>query len=235
QGFKWDCLDYCIKDEDNGNDQQVTVRLDETTYQILVQRYKDLFNGHSSNGSSNVPYDLEGCILPISTARIDFDYMNSRFEKYTKLLHTSGEGADDLRKAEDELHKTFATLSQEEQKFANIFLHDIQCGDVIPVPGKSFRDYVMEYAANAQNDKIHKFALTFGLDEQMLRNILLLHPSDNNLNEFGRFDSLKSTVKPELAKLYFEKKTGTQLSRPKVNIKFDDLLRKFILNCGCDF
>ena len=55
--------------------------------------------------------------------------MNSRFEKYLKILHAEGADAEELRKAEEELHKTFATLSQEEQKFANIFLHDIQSGD----------------------------------------------------------------------------------------------------------
>lgn len=37
-------------------------------------------------------------------------------------------------------HKTFATLSQEEQKYANIFLHDIQRGDVEVTVGKSLRD-----------------------------------------------------------------------------------------------
>ena len=55
--------------------------------------------------------------------------MNSRFEKYKKAL-SSGDPAD-ADSAKEELHKTFATLSQEEQKYANIFLHVVRhprCG-----------------------------------------------------------------------------------------------------------
>ena len=61
-----------------------------------------------------------------------------------------------MKQAEDELHKTFATLSLEEQKFANIFLHDIQSGDIEPEEGKTFRDYITEYLSKAKDDQIHR-------------------------------------------------------------------------------
>ncbi len=57
-----------------------------------------------------------------------------------------------------ELHKTFATLSQEEQKYANIFLHDIQSGDIIVIAGKTFKEYVIEYCSQAKDDQIHRLA-----------------------------------------------------------------------------
>ena len=44
-----------------------------------------------------------------------------------------------------DLHKSFAFLTQEEQKYANTFLHDVQTGDVKIVDGKTFRDYIFEY------------------------------------------------------------------------------------------
>lgn len=75
--------------------------------------------------------------------------MNSRFEKYLKLLHNNSE-AKDL--ALSELHKFFATLTQEEQKYANIFLHDIQRGDIVVEKGKTLRDYITEYQVKAGND-----------------------------------------------------------------------------------
>ena len=56
----------------------------------------------------------------IDTDKIDSDYMNSKFDKYLKLLEVDEASAEELKNAEAELHKTFATLSQEEQKFANI-------------------------------------------------------------------------------------------------------------------
>ena len=239
QGFKWNHLDYCIKNEDTGCDQQISVEFDETTYLILVKRYKELSGGDGGGdgdgGKTEVPYDLSGYITTIDTGKIDFDYMNSRFEKYTKLLLTTGIGAEELRIAEEELHKTFASLSQEEQKYANIFLHDIQSGDVVITEGKSFMDYVTEYASNAKNDQIHKLATALGLDESLLRDMMTKHLCENNINEFGRFDALKSTVNVELAKSYFENKSGMKLPRPKVNIKIDNTLRDFILKGGGDF
>ena len=61
--------------------------------------------------------------------------MNSRFDKYIKLLRTEGASSEEIERAMNELHRTFATLSQEEQKYASIFLHDIERGDVEIVPG----------------------------------------------------------------------------------------------------
>ena len=44
----------------------------------------------------------------------------------------------------DELHKSFATFTQEKQKYANIFLHDVQNGDVVVDEGKTLRDYITD-------------------------------------------------------------------------------------------
>jgi type I restriction enzyme R subunit len=108
--------------------------------------------------------------------------MNSRFEKYKKAL-TSG-NAEDIEAAKEELHKTFATLTQEEQKYANIFLHDIQTGDVEAESGKTL-DYISEYMQKAKNDQIHRIAVVLGLDEDMLRNMMALKVDDATIDEFN--------------------------------------------------
>lgn len=235
QGFTWKRLEYSVTDQDTGEVHDIKMALDETTYLILVKRYKELFEPGSGPGGDDVPYDIDGYLTTIDTDKIDSDYMNSRFEKYLKLLHTAGTGAEELRKAEDELHKTFATLSQEEQKYANIFLHDIQSGDVIVIPGKTFKEYVTEYVSRAKDDQIHRLALhALGLNEMMLRNLMAQHVTEDNINEFGRFDALKATVDKARAKAYFEAITGLKLSIPKVNIRVDKLLRDFILKGGYD-
>ena len=180
-----------------------------------------------------MPYDIDGYITTIDTDKIDSDYMNSRFEKYLKILHTDGSDAEELRKAEEELHKTFATLSQEEQKFANIFLHDIQSGDIVVVQGKTFKEYVIEYCSKAKDDQIHRLAAyALGLNEIMLRDMMAHHITEDNINEFGRFDALKATVDKDRARAYFEKLTGQKLPIPKVNVRVDKLLRDFILEGG---
>ena len=228
QGFRWDKPSYI--DEDTG--EVIGVAFDESTYLVLVLRYKELSSGGTETGSDDVPYDLVGYITEIDTGRIDSDYMNSRFDKYIKLLSVEGTTKEALEQAETELHKTFATLSQEEQKYANIFLHDIQRGDVKVVDGKTLRDYINEYLSRAKYDQIHRVSVALGIDEDMLRKMMGLKLNESNLNEFGRYDELKKTVDKAKAKNYFEKIEGTKIIPPKVNVKVDKLLRDFIINGG---
>ena len=233
QGFNWKQQEYSFKNDETGETDIVTVSLDETTYLVLVKRYKELFGAGPGPGGEDIPYDIDGYITTIDTDKIDSDYMNSRFEKYLKILHTDGAGADEIKNAEEELHKTFATLSQEEQKFANIFLHDIQSGDIVVTPGKTFKEYVIEYCSQAKDDQIHRLAAyALGLNEMMLRNMMSQHITEDNINEFGRFDALKATVDKDRARAYFEAITGQKLPIPKINVRVDKLLRDFIIQGG---
>lgn len=228
QGFKWDVTSYT----DDNTGENIEMAFDEKTYLVLVLRYKELSGGGGGETGDDVPYDLVGYITEIDTGLIDADYMNSRFEKYLKLLNLEGASAEAVEQAETELHKTFATLSQEEQKYANIFLHDIQRGDVAITEGKTLRDYITEYLLKAKDDQIHRVAVALGVDELKLRTIMSLRLNSTNINEFGRYDDLKKTVNKAKAKEYFEKIEGTKIIPPKVNVKVDNLLREFILGGG---
>ena len=227
QGFRWDKLVYENTDETKGELYRIEVEIDEKTYRVLALRYKELFTSGGGSESGDLPYDID-------TDVIDADYMNSRFDKYLKLLYQEGASAEIIKQAEEELHKTFATLSQEEQKFANIFLHDIQRGDVTPQAGKTLRDYITEYLTKAKNDQIHRIATVLGLDEKKLREIMGLRVTEVNINEFGRFDNLKATVDKQKARDYFERVEGMKLIPPKVNMKVDKLLRDFVISGGFD-
>lgn len=235
QGFKWNISSY----HDDTTGENVDVALDEKTYLILVLRYKELSDPFPDppippDDVDDAPYDLDGHITEIDTGLIDSDYMNSRFNKYIKLLNGNGASAEDIEKAETELHKTFAMLTQEEQKYANIFLHDIQRGDVEIISGKTLRDYINEYLLKAKNDQIHSLSVHLGVDENKLRDIMSLNPVESNLNEFGRYDELKQTIDKKKAKDYFEKIEGRKIIPPKVMTKADMLLRDFILSGGFD-
>lgn len=232
QGFEWNKVEYVFNHDDDRK-TKVRLLLNETTYLILVLRYKELFSNTGGEGSiGDVPYDIESYLTEINTGKIDIDYMNSRFDKYLKLLQ-SDESTDNLKdKALAELHKTFAMLTQEEQKYANIFLHDVQRGEVLVEQGKSLRDYITEYQENAKNDQIRKFALTIGLPESNLRDFMKLHVNEDNINEYGQFDTLKNAVDKAKAKAYFEKVEGASLPARKIPIKIDNILRSFVLKGG---
>ena len=177
---------------------------------------------------------LSGYITEIDTGRIDAAYMNSRFEKYLKNLHQADITEEQLQASLDELHKSFATLRQDEQKYAEIFLHDVQRGEVVVEDGKTLRDYITEYQYKAKNDQIHSFAVAFGLDEDLLKNMMQLNLTEANIDEFGRFDKLTQSVNKAAAKAFLEKIEGKVIIPPKVNMKVDKILRKFILTGGFD-
>lgn len=218
--------------------ETIDIEFEKNNFLALAQRYKELSekssidnNDTEKEKNEKATYDLMGYITEIDTGVIDSAYMNSTFKKYLKLIneHSSEE---EIEEALNELHKTFATLTQEEQKYAKIFLHDLQRGDVIVTDDMTIRDYITQYLANAKDDEISVFANTFGLDETKLRNLMSLNITDANLNEFGRFDDLKNSVDKQKARDYFEKATGEKLIPPKVNIKMDKLLREFLLSDG---
>lgn len=207
------------------------MRVDETTYLILALRYKELFSGNGAgSGTDDVPYEIEPYLTEINTGVIDANYMNSRFKKYIKALQAGEETAAVL----DELHKSFASLTQEEQKYANIFLHDVQNGDVTVDISKTLRDYITAYMTRAKNDQIHRFAVAIGINEEMLRSFMHMKITEANINEFGKFDELKATVDRETAKAFLEKIEGEPVKSFQINMKADQMIRKFIMEGGFD-
>lgn len=236
QGFRFDKRSYDIEDEEGRHQQSISMLFDENDFLVLAQRYKELSPGGSGGsargGEEDVPYDLAGYLTEIDTGVIDAGYMNSRFDKYLKLLNQGGSSEELLQQAKEELHKTFAALSQEEQKYAGLFLHDIERGDVVAEDGKTFRDYITEYQYRAKDDQIHRFAFALGLDEDKLRGMMGLNLNKGNINEFVRLDELKKSVDKAKAMAFFEAQEQTKLNLPKVNMKTDLLIRKFILSGG---
>jgi len=184
QGFKWTKLDYEF--EDDGQKRTISLAFDEQTYLILALRYKELFcEGGGGGGNDDAPYDLDGYLTEIDTGMIDTEYMNSRFEKYLKTL-----GSPDEKAREDalnDLHTTFATLTQEEQRYANLFLRDIQRGDATLIVGEPLHSYITSYQMGEKSTQIKKVATAFGLDESLLVELTKLRLTEANINEFGRF------------------------------------------------
>ena len=233
QGFTWKQSSYQIQKEDD-TVKSIQVLITEKTYLILAQRYKELSSPKDSSGSNNddIPYDIDGYLTTIATDDIDTEYMNSRFEKYLKLLQQPETDLQLLKQAEEELHRTFASLSQEDQKIANIFLHDIERGDVVIKDDMSFRDYLTEYKVNTKDTQIHNFAITFGLDENKLKKIMNRNVTENNINAYGDYQELLKSVNKQKAQKYFTELYGMNIILPKVNAKMDLLLRSFILSKG---
>lgn len=230
QGFSWKQQSYSFK-----NPKKVVVMtFDENTYLILALRYKELFTQPGEGGIGDIPFDIDGHLVAIDTGRIDTNYMNSRFEKYLKVLRQDNIDQDLLQATLDELHKSFATLTQEEQKYANIFIHDVQSGNAEIEDGKPFREYITEYQFRAKNEQIRQLANALGIDIPKLENLMNAGITEASINEYGRFDDLKKTVVREKAEEYFVSTEGAKVPAFRLSIKIEKLLKDFILSGGFD-
>ena len=112
QGFDWSTPEYKVDstDTDDANedndehDESEVVRpqIDERTYLILAQRYKELFDDNSGCGGDpdddvennpEAPYELDGYLTEIDTGLIDTDYMNANFNKWAEGAQGEQPGA----------------------------------------------------------------------------------------------------------------------------------------------
>ncbi|MBD0383894.1 type I restriction endonuclease subunit R, EcoR124 family [Paenibacillus sedimenti] len=234
QGFKWNQSTYLFSQGSGKPKTRVEMKLDENTYLVLAMRYKELFGGGGGGGGDDVPFEIVGYLTEIDTGRIDSDYMNSRFEKFQRILTQDNVDEAEMRKTLDDLHKSFAALTQEEQKYANIFLHDVESGNAKMESGKTFREYVTEYQFRAKNDQIRRISRFLGVDERKLRNLMAANVTEASINEFGRFDDLKASVDKAKAKEYFERLENVNIPIFKINIKVHNLLQEFVLKGGFD-
>ena len=234
QGFVWSRSSYEFSNGPGKPKTIIDLSFDQNTYLILALRYKELFagGGGGGGGADDIPYEIEGYLTEIDTGKIDADYMNTRFDKYLKMLGQTGIDQDQLRKTLDEVHKSFAYLTQEEQKYANIFLNDVHRGDADLAAGLTFRDHITEYRSNAKDEQVNALIQTFGLNGPKLKDLLNSGVTETNLNQYGRFDELKDSVDRTKAKIFFEDREGVAIPPFRVNVKTADLLKKFILSGG---
>jgi type I restriction enzyme R subunit len=239
QGFTWDKRVY-VRSEESGHledsvnsEDEVEVIPTKEQYEILLQRYKELRKGPGGDGlEDEVTFTIDPYLTELNTGVIDNDYMNSRFEKWKKQLSQPDITPEELEHTLEELHKSFAFLSQEDQKFANLFLHDVQTGDVKLENGVTFRDYIERYKNKARQDEVHRLHEYLGVSEQIVTDLLDADVTNDNLNEFGRFDTLKASVVKEKAQSYFERIDGKKLPMFRVNNRVNEFLKEFLLAGG---
>lgn len=229
QGFTWEKSTY-----DFGK-TTVEVELTEPVYIALLARYKELDSSDGEpepgpDGSDGrPPYDIDVHITHIDTARIDADYLNAKYTKYLRAIE-AGVPQAELDELLSDLHAGFARLSADDQVFANRWLHDIQSGDAVLVPGKTVQDYINDYRLTQQDREIAQLVRAIGVEAELLRALLAAHVDEAHINEFGRFDDVINSVDLDAAAEYFRQQTGKKLPRFKVNTAVDRMLRQYVLH-----
>lgn len=231
QGFDWKKI--IPLEEAAQYPNAIVVDFRRENYDALIQRYKELERERQEHPDT-VPFDIDPSVIEINTAKIDADYLNSKFKKYIKSLQIDHDPEEIVSKALDDLSGSFATLSQEDQKYANIFLRDVQLGKITVEADKTISDYITMYKTRAMDDQIHRCSEVFGVNEEMLRAFSKSIITEANLNEFGRFDNLLDSADKVKAKTKLEEMSGEQIPLRKVRMKLSIILKAFILSGGFD-
>ncbi len=226
QGMEWkkDCYEF--------DDGKVVIRqFSEEEYMALLQRYKEIERTGGEGKPDEPPYDIDPSITSIPADLVDANYMNSKFKKFLLVLNGGDEKA--RNDALDELHKSFSTLTQEEQKQANNIIHDIYSGSLVPTADKTIKDYINEYLVRLSNENLRKFSEFIGVSVNEFK-AFLGDVDRNNPDAFGRLTQFKKLVDRTHLRESLQKKEGHPFSVPKANIELDVLIRRYIEENGFD-
>ena len=226
----------CAKIQDFKWKQYEEWNFNEQRYQILVQRYKDIKHKPiketppDETDEQEVIFDLDPTILSIDTKKIDDDYMNSNFVKYCKAL-SNWEKTDSIL---EDLHKSFASLSQEDQEYANIIIHDIESWKLIinESDEKTLKDYIVEYKKNKEDKNISALIKVFWINKELLSDLITQNLWSNTIEPFAKFVELTKWINKENAKRYFEKRDWKEYSKATINRMSSQLIERFILSWG---
>ena len=230
QGFLWEKTEYEFEHGDTYT--KVKMEIDESTYLTLLQRYRELFESKPGGNSEPTEFDypIDTYITETGTGTIDAEYINSKFVKFVKNLYMNGPGSELTKEALKELHKTFASLSQRDQRTAIVVLHDIESGDLHLEAGKTIQDYIAEYQLRELHKQIMILAEATGLNFSQLTHIMGRDVTEQNINEYNQFENLKLTLDGVKTRAFLEKIESATIPPRIVRPKADKILRDFILD-----
>lgn len=234
QGFRWNKHTYVFV-RDDGNKTSITLSFDEYIFEILKQRYKELFNGfgnHDGVNSGILPYDLDPSLITTNAEKINYEYMNSNFTKYIKeiqLYGSNGKVAIDILNG---LRQSFASLSQEDQKLANIIINDIQSGNITISENETLTDLINKYRTSKRDKAIHNFCTKWFIPEDIFRDFANSYSSLSKLNEYGNFDKLLSTVDKEKLVDRLSRESGKKIPSFLATIELSKTIIDFVVS-GC--
>jgi len=225
QLFTWTKKTYDT--EDAG---EVTVLLDEMTYEILRQRYSEI--SRTVQPGEDMIYDIKAFLTEIPSNEINRVFMESKFSEVLKDL-SNGAKPEDIKVLLDELKSNFTVLSAEDQITAEAILEDIYSGAFKDFDeNKTLAEYIEIYNRNTLKANIEKFSDAFGFDKDKLSRIMVFHLTEETLLQGGMFDQIMSTLDRTRAKETMEALEKVEIRLHRVTQKAEGYLKKFILSRG---
>lgn len=233
QGFSWSKDTYTVAEPDE-SESYIVMHFDYNTYLALLQRYKELPSGGGGGTGEEPPFEIDTHITEINTDVIDADYMNSRFDKFFRLWQQGNIDWETLDQVLKDLHKSYSMLPREQQRYANLFISDVQSGEITVDPTMTFRDYIAKYMRKAEDARIARIVRRLGCYEKLLRTLLDRKVTEANYKEFGYFDELVASVDKGKAKKFFLVIERDNYRDYRLNMYISAYLKRFIISGGAD-
>lgn len=231
QGFRWTKNQYKFKHKE-GEITTITLPFNERTFEILRQRYRELFTQvrKVNSGGEVPPYDIDPSLTTSSAEKINHEYMESKFKKYIKEIQmygSDGQAAQDILNA---LRQSFAFLSQDDQKLANIIINDIQRGDLEIQENDSFTDLINRYRSTKRDKAIHLFCEKWYIPEKQFRIFTKQFTTLARINQYGNLDKLLTYVDKEKVAERLSHETGKKVPVFKATMELTKAISNFMGN-----
>lgn len=224
QGFTWDKKTYYDKEQGTYIDVDIT----EEEFKILLLRYNEI-PPEGSGESGSVLIDFNYNIVE-QNSKIDYDFMNANFDKFMKALLDENASPDDIETLRSSLHKNFASLPADRQVIAEMIINDLENGDLKIVSEWDFNEYINAYSISKLDQQIDALVEFTGVNKEKIKELLSYKLTENNLNEYGRFDALKSSADVELLMQNLSAFKNKNVPKFKAILYLNKVLRKFILD-----
>ncbi|CCZ66273.1 type I restriction enzyme endonuclease subunit [Mediterraneibacter gnavus CAG:126] len=125
-------------------------------------------------------------------------------------------------------------LSQEEQRYAERFIHAVESGQAKLIPDKTFRDYITDYMKADEHARINRVVRRLGCYYALLKELLDRHATPSNIDDRGTFTELKKSVNKTKAENFFRKVFKENYVPLRLPIYSEEYLRDFIFSGGKD-
>lgn len=225
QGFSWTKTRYYSEE----TDEAVELMMSEDDYDVLLTRYKEVEKKSDGDGTETPDIEFDYNIVEENEI-INYEYMNNNFAKYIKKLFDEGALKEDVDAIRSELHKNFAKLPSKSQVLAEMIINDIESGDLKLVDGWDFNDYINDYAVTELDKQLNKMSAFTGVDKDMLKKLINLRLTEDNLNEYGRFDALVNTADIEKIANNLGEIKKNKINKAIAKIYLNKALKEFVLD-----
>lgn len=225
QGFTWNKKSY----NDKENKTMIDIEITEEEYNILILRYKELTagpGGQLQTEKLDIHFNYQ---IVEESYKIDYNYMNQNFDKYIKVLLNEEASKYEVQELKSSLHKNFASLPKDRQIIAEMIINDFENGDLELVEDWDFNDYINAYSLSELDKQISEIVDFTGIDETKFRELMNLNLTENNINEYARFDSLIKTANIERITNNLSALKGEKVKQFRSKIYLNKILRKFLL------